>query len=97
MDRGLLDAAEFNNATSDRVLGFPDVAKTYMIQSFHQRVESFEILFNKGKYDALPAELQAVLRHGAEASSAVQFRGLVSMAQSDPSTCPSAVASGMPR
>src|SRR5262249_22045460 len=27
MDRGLLDAAEFNNASSDKVLGFPDVSK----------------------------------------------------------------------
>ena len=27
MDRGLLDAAEFNNATSDRILGFADVSK----------------------------------------------------------------------
>ena len=70
LERGVIDGAEFNNPSSDRVLGFPDVAKTYMIQSYHQRVESFEILFNKGKYDALPAELQAVLRHGAEAASA---------------------------
>ncbi len=69
LERGVIDGAEFNNPSSDRVLGFPDVAKTYMIQSLHQRVESFEILFNKGKYDALPAELQAVLRHGAEAAS----------------------------
>ncbi len=70
LERGVIDGAEFNNPSSDRILGFPDVAKTYMIQSYHQRVESFEILFNKGKYEGLPAELQAVLRHGAEASSA---------------------------
>ena len=56
MDRGLLDAAEFNNATSDRILGFPDVSKVCMLQSFHQNAEQFEILFNKTKYDALPEE-----------------------------------------
>jgi TRAP-type mannitol/chloroaromatic compound transport system substrate-binding protein len=56
LDRGLIDAAEFNNASSDRLLGFPDVAKNCMLQSFHQSGEQFEILFNKGKYDALPAE-----------------------------------------
>jgi TRAP-type mannitol/chloroaromatic compound transport system substrate-binding protein len=66
----VIDGAEFNNPSSDRVLGFPDVAKTYMIQSYHQRVESFEILFNRPKYEGLPAELQAILRHGAEAASA---------------------------
>jgi hypothetical protein len=56
MDRGLLDAAEFNNATSDRLLGFPDVAKVCMLQSYHQSAETFEIMFNKPKYDALPAD-----------------------------------------
>jgi TRAP-type mannitol/chloroaromatic compound transport system substrate-binding protein len=55
LERGVIDGAEFNNPSSDRILGFPDVAKTYMIQSYHQRVESFEVLFNKGKFDALPA------------------------------------------
>ena len=54
LDRGLLDAAEFNNASSDRALGFPDVSKICMLQSFHQNAEQFEILFNKAKYDALP-------------------------------------------
>ena len=47
MDRGLLDAAEFNNASSDRALGFPDVSKICMLQSYHQNAEQFEILFNK--------------------------------------------------
>jgi len=70
MDRGLLDAAEFNNASSDRVLGFPDVSKVCMLQSFHQSAEQFEILFNKKKYDALPAELKAIIKHAVEASSA---------------------------
>ncbi|HEY8611504.1 MAG TPA: TRAP transporter substrate-binding protein, partial [Roseomonas sp.] len=70
LERGVIDGAEFNNPSSDRVLGFPDVAKTYMIQSYHQRVESFEILFNRQKYEAMPQELQAILRYGAEAASA---------------------------
>ena len=58
MDRGLLDAAEFNNATSDRILGFPDVSKVCMLQSYHQNAEQFEIMFNKGKFDALPAKMK---------------------------------------
>jgi TRAP-type mannitol/chloroaromatic compound transport system substrate-binding protein len=70
MDRGLLDGAEFNNPSSDRVLGFPDVAKVYMLQSWHQRTETFEILFNKSKYDALPPEHQAIIRYAAESASA---------------------------
>jgi TRAP-type mannitol/chloroaromatic compound transport system substrate-binding protein len=70
IDRGLIDGAEFNNPSSDRTLGFPDVSKVYMLGSYHQRVESFEIMFNKGKFNALPAELQAVLRYASEAASA---------------------------
>ena len=70
MDRGLLDAAEFNNASSDNLLGFPDVAKVCMLQSFHQCSEQFEILFNKKKYDALNAEHKAIIKHAIEAASA---------------------------
>lgn len=70
LDRGLIDAAEFNNASSDRVLGFPDVTKNCMLQSFHQSGEQFEILFNKGKYEALPAELKAIIDYAVQAASA---------------------------
>lgn len=70
LDRGLIDAAEFNNASSDRVLGFPDVAKNCMLQSFHQSGEQFEILFNGGKYKALPQELRSIIDYGVQAASA---------------------------
>ena len=70
LDRGLIDAAEFNNASSDRLLGFPDVVKNCMLQSFHQSGEQFEILFNKSKYNALPGELKAIIDYAVQASSA---------------------------
>ena len=70
MDRGLLDAAEFNNASSDRVLGFPDVAKVCMLQSYHQNAEQFEIMFNKDKYNALPEKLRAIISGAVDAASA---------------------------
>jgi TRAP-type mannitol/chloroaromatic compound transport system substrate-binding protein len=70
MDRGLLDAAEFNNATSDRILGFPDVSKTLMLQSYHQNAEQFEIMFNKAKFDALPPRMKAIIENAVEAASA---------------------------
>jgi TRAP-type mannitol/chloroaromatic compound transport system substrate-binding protein len=69
MDRGLLDAAEFNNMSSDRTLGFPDVAKVCMLQSYHQNAEQFEITFNKTKYDALPEKLRAIIAYAVEAAS----------------------------
>ncbi len=69
MDRGLLDAAEFNNASSDRILGFPDVSKVCMLQSYHQNAEQFEIMFNKTKYDALPEKIRAIIAVATEAAS----------------------------
>jgi TRAP-type mannitol/chloroaromatic compound transport system substrate-binding protein len=70
MDRGLLEGAEFNNASSDRLLGFPDVSKVCMLQSYHQNAEDFEILFNKTKFDSLPAKMKALIEGAVEASSA---------------------------
>jgi TRAP-type mannitol/chloroaromatic compound transport system substrate-binding protein len=69
MDRGLLDAAEFNNASSDRALGFADVSKVCMLQSYHQNAEQFEITFNKTKYDGLPDKLKAIIANAVEAAS----------------------------
>ena len=69
MDRGLLDAAEFNNASSDKALGFPDVSKVCMLRSFHQCSEQFEVLFNRAKFDALPQQLKALVNNAVEAAS----------------------------
>jgi TRAP-type mannitol/chloroaromatic compound transport system substrate-binding protein len=70
MDRGLLEAAEFNNASSDRALGFADVSKVCMLQSYHQNAEQFEITFNKDKYNGLPEKMRAIISNAVEAASA---------------------------
>jgi TRAP-type mannitol/chloroaromatic compound transport system substrate-binding protein len=70
LDRGLIDGAEFNNASSDRILGFPDVVKNCMLQSFHQSSEQFEIMFNGPKYRSLPLELKKTIDYAVEAASA---------------------------
>jgi TRAP-type mannitol/chloroaromatic compound transport system substrate-binding protein len=70
MERGLIDAAEFNNPTSDKDFGMQDVAKYYYLGSFHQSQECFEIIFNKKKFDGLSDTHKAILRHAAEAASA---------------------------
>ncbi len=70
MKSGLIDAAEFNNPTSDRDFGMQDVSKHYHLASFHQSQEFFECTFNKKKYDALAPELQAILKFASEAESA---------------------------
>jgi TRAP-type mannitol/chloroaromatic compound transport system substrate-binding protein len=70
MERGVLDAAEFNNTTSDKLLGFPDVRKICMVQSYHQPVEFLELLVNRKRYEALPKDLQAIVKYAAMAQSA---------------------------
>jgi TRAP-type mannitol/chloroaromatic compound transport system substrate-binding protein len=69
MERGVIDAFEFNNPTSDRRFGAQDVAKNYMMGSHHQATEYFEIMFNRTKFNALPKEQQAILQYAAEAVS----------------------------
>jgi len=73
LERGVIDAFEFNNPTSDMRFGAQDVIKNYMMGSFHQASECFEIVFNKKKYDALPADLKAVLKTGIEAANSANF------------------------
>jgi TRAP-type mannitol/chloroaromatic compound transport system substrate-binding protein len=69
MKSGLIDAAEFNNPTSDRDFGMQDVSKDYHLASFHQSQEFFEVTFNKKMYDRLPEELQAILKYASEAEN----------------------------
>jgi TRAP-type mannitol/chloroaromatic compound transport system substrate-binding protein len=76
MERGVIDAFEFNNPTSDRRFGAQDVAKNYMMGSHHQATEYFEIMFNRTKFNSLPKEHQAILQYAAEAaSSANEWKG----------------------
>ncbi len=70
LDRGLIDAAEFNNASSDRLLGFADVSKICMLQSYHQNAEQLEITFNKTRFDALPDKMKKTIEYAVEAASA---------------------------
>ena len=69
MERGVIDAFEFNNPTSDRRFGAQDVAKNYMLGSYHQATEYFELMFNRQKFMGLPKEHQAILQYAAEAAS----------------------------
>jgi TRAP-type mannitol/chloroaromatic compound transport system substrate-binding protein len=73
MERGVIDAFEYNNPTSDMRFGAQDVAKNYMMGSYHQAQEFFEIVFNRRRYESLPKDLQMVLRYSAEAASTSNF------------------------
>jgi len=69
LEKGVIDAFEFNNPTSDMRFGAQDVIKNYMMGSYHQAMEFFEIAFNKKKWATIPKDLQAILQYSAEAAS----------------------------
>ncbi len=69
LEKGVIDAFEFNNPTSDMRFGAQDVIKNYMMGSYHQAMEFFEISFNKKKWATIPKDLQAILQYAAEAAN----------------------------
>lgn len=69
MERGVIDAFEFNNPSSDIRFGSQDVAKHYFLSSYHQASESFEFLFNRDVFDGLDDDLKAIIEYGVEAAS----------------------------
>ncbi|MCL5777415.1 TRAP transporter substrate-binding protein DctP [Limibaculum sp. FT325] len=73
LERGVIDAFEFNNPTSDRQFGAQDVVKDYYMSSYHQAAEFFEIIFNKDLFDSLSPEQQAILEYAAEAANTANY------------------------
>ncbi|MEL6574855.1 MAG: TRAP transporter substrate-binding protein [Pseudomonadota bacterium] len=73
LERGVIDAFEFNNPTSDSQFGAQDVSKHYHMSSYHQAAEFFEIIFNKDVYDGLSEEQQSILEYAAEAANTANY------------------------
>ena len=73
LERGVIEAFEYNNPTSDSRFGAQDVSKTYMMGSYHQAAEFFEIIFNKARFDSLPEEHKAILEYSAEAANTANY------------------------
>ena len=78
MKTGLIDAAEFNNPTSDAQFGMQDVSKHYHLGSFHQSQEMFEIPMNTKRLNSLSPAHQAILKNAAYAANSDNyFKALV--------------------
>jgi TRAP-type mannitol/chloroaromatic compound transport system substrate-binding protein len=69
MEKGVIDAFEFNNPTSDMRFGGQDVAKYYYLGSYHQASEAIEVVYNKAKWDGLAKEQQEILMLAGQASN----------------------------
>jgi TRAP-type mannitol/chloroaromatic compound transport system substrate-binding protein len=96
MDRGVIDAFEFNNPTSDRRFGAQDVAKNYMLGSYHQASESFEFIFNRDRFESLDPDLQAILEIATEAASTANYGLALNQYSIDLQTLQSEGGSGDP-
>ncbi len=73
LEKGVIEAFEFNNPTADSRFGAQDVSKHYHMGSYHQAAEFFELIFNKTKFDSLPKEHKAILEYGAEAANTANY------------------------
>ena len=73
LEKGVIEAFEFNNPTADSRFGAQDVSKHYHMGSYHQAAEFFEVIFNKDKFESLPKEHQAILEYGVEAANTANY------------------------
>jgi TRAP-type mannitol/chloroaromatic compound transport system substrate-binding protein len=67
LQSGALDAAEFVGPYNDLALGFHQIAKYYYVSSFVEPGLATELAVNKAKYEALPADLQAIVAIACQA------------------------------
>jgi TRAP-type mannitol/chloroaromatic compound transport system substrate-binding protein len=48
-------------------------AISYMLGSYHQASEAFEIMFNRDRFEGLDPDLQAILEHAVESASTANY------------------------
>ena len=73
LERGVIDAAEWNGPHDDMKLGLHKTARYYYYPGWHEPGTTNGFGFNKKAYDALPVDLRRTLDHAA---AAVQVYGL---------------------
>lgn len=69
LERGVIDAAEYSDPSSDRAIGFQDIRKFYHLPGVHQPTGFMELVINKKKWDELPADLKAIVKYACMAEA----------------------------
>jgi TRAP-type mannitol/chloroaromatic compound transport system substrate-binding protein len=67
LQTGVIDATEWTSPYNDLAFGFQDIAQYYYYPGWHEPGSVIEFIFNKQLFEALPADLQAILSTAAEA------------------------------
>lgn len=68
MEAGTVDAAEWVGPWNDIAFGLYRVAKHYYLPAFHEYGPALEVLVNRGFWDSLDPDLQAIVAAAAKAS-----------------------------
>ncbi len=65
LERGMIDATEWIGPYHDYLMGFHKIAKYYYYPGWHEPGTCLELIANKHLFDALPADLQQIIRTAA--------------------------------
>ncbi|WP_367389485.1 TRAP transporter substrate-binding protein [Lewinella sp. LCG006] len=65
LERGVIDATEWLGPYHDTLMGFHEIAKYYYTPGWHEPGTALEFFANKDKFEALPEDLQAIVRSAA--------------------------------
>jgi TRAP-type mannitol/chloroaromatic compound transport system substrate-binding protein len=69
LERGVIDAAEFVGPYQDRRLGLHNAAKYYYTTGWHEPATTGELLIAKSAWEALPADLKAIVQTACMAAT----------------------------
>ena len=73
LERGVIDSTEWVGPHDDMKLGLHNAAKHYYYPGWHEPGTTGEFGFNKKAYDALPADLKAIIDHACETIQVTTF------------------------
>lgn len=73
LERGVIDAAEWVGPHDDLKMGFQNAAKFYHYPGWHEPGTTGEFVFNKKAYEALPADIRAILDYTSTALNTIEF------------------------
>lgn len=68
LQAGTLDATDFTGPANDMALGFHQVCKHYYWPGIHKPGAVQQVIINKAKYDALPADLKEIVKIACQAA-----------------------------
>lgn len=70
LQTGAIDATEWVGPYNDLAFGLHEAAEYYYTPGWHEPATALEFIVNREAFEALPEDLQAIVRHGTEAAAA---------------------------